>query len=1752
MSSSSANQQRGGGETPVQTPPGSPSTVWATPAAHRSSLSDNEHSPTSPTIARPSQTSPLFKQRRRFASLSAINTKLTLPRPRPPRRSLPALGSVAAPFLDEPPEPSPLTAILEGIASAGLNSDNHPSLLADGDVGVLDSANLPTPITAFESNASTFFMDNRTAVERLCNDLQSQPAGERNERVIEVLTTQIDYIDECFKYVLQATKRARESEEAQSLKTRAEESDRARELRKLKKENKALIAEKAELDLELCDVRDTNRQLQADFKAREAALAASPAYDGPMDEKLMKLWFENEARDYVTDQQQAAAFSDDRTSTYDSISNGDDESIPVTPTATKRRRAKRSFFGTDINPEMLEMMEEFVTNRLTESTITPAQSDEEMRQQIKKLQSDLDDEKFQHRLVVEDWERIKNEPISLEFYAKAAARESLPFPTKTTKQLRDKLAVIEERPAEETKRAEGPSADVQDRAQQLEKDLVAQNELIERVQTELDTWKREFKTVEAARGQIHDLEERNKEQAGYIQLRSEAWRHADANEQAWKNRLDELQKDFDDLQTKNDQFLERIGELEDHEKSLESQLEEQTKRANQLDAYKTENESKTDQFIERIEELEDQHTSLEARLQEHQSRIDNLQAEKAEAEAHIALITAQVEQLETELEDQTGLNVELAEAKRQLADMESDLRAKRLELSESEQRIQNLEQTKAELEDQLSQFQELQEEERCLRRELADKDDNLLTEQLRNVDLSSEIRKLTDELKAVQEDVEIQQSKCDDFIQRIEELEDEVREQQTHIDELEATHSLEAQHLATIKGLEATIVGLQAQIEHHLNTISLLTSKPPLSAKRVELLRRQTQTPRDLRKMLLRLTTQKKKYHDRWLRTKQALGMAREDLARLLVQRDVDTERERQLREQIASLERDFAETSASLMRAMAELGMISKIDGPSAEDTHDAVDDLPPSPPITPHHTSTTYCPNCASRKSTDVAHLHGEACFCTLVDYFLPGVLGKMLPESPASDCTCCDDQETYSHTDDGNDSGYETQYGVLSTKPTQVVPGSEKENSPQSPTSPNSLISDRPPSTEPIQIDPGLDDDGESDFDVPLRKMVTDPGPGFGYNHAYNYGLQVLGDEGLFEPYGVHSDEETHGRIVLEMESEQEYSTRSECGEDVDVVGSIQDGASQAEQGCGEGEEEGQGGQPAFEEAEDQSVGGDDFELSNTQMGLSLRGGGSSDAGSSERDKETADLFDQAQERTTEQGDEHILPAVIISTPGEAQTTDQDFYLPVTPSRTQGRLSSFPTPMTGTTVFGTGDPDGVKPTLEDPHALGKQGLVAASQLEDPFQVAEDSQTRGHIDDTHAGDNPGDSDGRPGSRATLPQMSHQSNTKPKIHFPPLSTDTTIKKRTTYPKSPAVPKRSRKNCACNCHVPLSRKHYHGHTTTLYASTADLFTRETAVALVCHFLTALSWLGLLIFHTPGTFLSTTSILFGYFFLPLRYIFAMGVYSIRQFTYRVMPPFPTLRTTYAPPVISRPSMPVMPRPSAHQLVTSAIFLLVAYNVLVSEALTGERSTWTTPNRFRTAYAADLIDHRPYPGWSPISVDFRFVVRDWCNALIFFRGWMGDFIRGINSVPAVAVLVFNLLGQTIIHGLAFITNTVISAGDQLVHFYRGNIDVLGEWLERSLDWILHALWFPFPIIGFWLTASLDWIIQTILLPFAILNFLVQTLLIHVHQLAAKYLRPECRGGLTYLGECALEYARDRFDALGEWLETPLVAVEQWMER
>lgn len=172
-----------------------------------------------------------------------------------------------------------------------------------------------------------------------------------------------------------------------------------------------------------------------------------------------------------------------------------------------------------------------------------------------------------------------------------------------------------------------------------------------------------------------------------------------------------------------------------------------------------------------------------------------------------------------------------------------------------------------------------------------------------------------------------------------------------------------------------------------------------------------------------------------------------------------------------------------------------------------------------------------------------------------------------------------------------------------------------------------------------------------------------------------------------------------------------------------------------------------------------------------------------------------------------------------------------------------------------------------------------------------------------------------------------------------------------------------------------ARPHYHGHT----ASDGPF---NGPGHLLCQLLTALAWLGMLILSQPSNFFSTVAIFVGYFFLPLRYILSLIIYYIR------LPPFYakslllSLFSRRSPPNHPiRPAKPVLGRVSAAAIVSSVVSLMVVFLLIALEVVRYERETWLQANRWTDAYLRDVIDRRPYPWWSPIDVDVRLAALEW---------------------------------------------------------------------------------------------------------------------------------------------------------------------------
>jgi len=146
---------------------------------------------------------------------------------------------------------------------------------------------------------------------------------------------------------------------------------------------------------------------------------------------------------------------------------------------------------------------------------------------------------------------------------------------------------------------------------------------------------------------------------------------------------------------------------------------------------------------------------------------------------------------------------------------------------------------------------------------------------------------------------------------------------------------------------------------------------------------------------------------------------------------------------------------------------------------------------------------------------------------------------------------------------------------------------------------------------------------------------------------------------------------------------------------------------------------------------------------------------------------------------------------------------------------------------------------------------------------------------------------------------------------------------------------------------------------------------------VCRILTALLWLSLLILTQPYNVLQV-------------YLFGAGIlwHAARLATYYVRrlsgggAATTTMRTR-------RPAL--LEAPSASTMVGAAASLATVFVALLFFAVEYERRIWLGDNDWRTAYLRDVLGQKPYPGWSPVEVDFRLLTVDWLdkglNRLLF---------------------------------------------------------------------------------------------------------------------------------------------------------------------
>ncbi|KAK4246687.1 hypothetical protein C7999DRAFT_41925 [Corynascus novoguineensis] len=143
---------------------------------------------------------------------------------------------------------------------------------------------------------------------------------------------------------------------------------------------------------------------------------------------------------------------------------------------------------------------------------------------------------------------------------------------------------------------------------------------------------------------------------------------------------------------------------------------------------------------------------------------------------------------------------------------------------------------------------------------------------------------------------------------------------------------------------------------------------------------------------------------------------------------------------------------------------------------------------------------------------------------------------------------------------------------------------------------------------------------------------------------------------------------------------------------------------------------------------------------------------------------------------------------------------------------------------------------------------------------------------------------------------------------------------------------------------------------------------------LCRILTSLTWLVLLLFTQPRRVYQTAVFIWSS-------LVAIPIYLSRCIAYAISRLYLRLHhgnaPTPSPPPPSLPRLLLPPVPPASTLLGTALVLLAVYGWLAYVAVTVERRIWVGDNDWRFAYVLDLTSGAPlpYPGWSPLRVDFR---------------------------------------------------------------------------------------------------------------------------------------------------------------------------------
>lgn len=196
---------------------------------------------------------------------------------------------------------------------------------------------------------------------------------------------------------------------------------------------------------------------------------------------------------------------------------------------------------------------------------------------------------------------------------------------------------------------------------------------------------------------------------------------------------------------------------------------------------------------------------------------------------------------------------------------------------------------------------------------------------------------------------------------------------------------------------------------------------------------------------------------------------------------------------------------------------------------------------------------------------------------------------------------------------------------------------------------------------------------------------------------------------------------------------------------------------------------------------------------------------------------------------------------------------------------------------------------------------------------------------------------------------------------------------------------------------------HHGHGT--------LISSDPLWSSLCRLLTSITWLLFLVFYQPSELRRTVSFFLSSLAALPIYLFRLTKHTYTRIRHWISPPTvdptppspqppsqppsqlpspipipqpPTLTPIPTPPTNTTnpkpPIFPLPPLPTASTLVSTTLLLATAYLWLTYVAVTVERRIWVGSNDWRFAYVRDLTSGRPppYPGRSPVSVDYRLAV------------------------------------------------------------------------------------------------------------------------------------------------------------------------------